>query len=376
MKVTLKILLAAAVVLLVYMCYKSVTGPIEYDDQKTIRDNAIIARLIEIRKAQIEYKNMYKTHAGSFDDLEKFLNTDKLPFLIKEGVLTDEQLEKGMTEAEAVKKGLIRRDTMWVLAKDTLLGKNYDVAAMRYVPAVPGEKITFKMDTATLKSGSGYEIKVFACEVPYKEYLRDMDAQLTYNLIDKAEKQGKFPGLRVGSLEEIGRSLSFLPEFFFAHEFLTWTYKRINVICVSPEYSLVPDNYWGDGKEGHLLDFCFSTLELHCLTDILKEQQAKLVFGVDEEVYEFCSRSLLHPFFSHYMTSPLTLWTKESSASLPRQMYVVIERKRMDVACYAQGKLLFVNSYPIDQSDDIVYYILYVWKQVGMDQERDQLHCF
>ena len=67
MKVTLKILLAAAVVLLVYMCYKSVTGPIEYDDQKTIRDNAIIARLIEIRKAQIEYKNMYKTHAGSFD---------------------------------------------------------------------------------------------------------------------------------------------------------------------------------------------------------------------------------------------------------------------------------------------------------------------
>lgn len=50
------------------------------------------------------------------------------------------------------------------------------------------------------------KIKVFACEVPYKEYLRDMDAQLTYNLIDKAEKQGKFPGLRVGSLEEINNN--------------------------------------------------------------------------------------------------------------------------------------------------------------------------
>ena len=98
---------------------------------------------------------------------------------------------------------------------------------------------------------------------------------------------------------EFDRAVSFissLKEFFFAHEFLTWTYKRINVICVSPEYSLVPDNYWGDGKEGRLLDFSFSTLELHCLTDTLKEQQAKLVFGVDEEVYEFCSRSLLHLF--------------------------------------------------------------------------------
>ena len=206
MKVTLKILLAVAVVLLAYMCYRSVMGPIEFDKTREQRENLIKARLIDIRKAQIEYKNIHKVHAANFDELSKFLKDEKLPFLIKEGVLTDEQLEKGMTEAEAVKKGLIRRDTMWVLAKDTLLGKNYDVAAMRYVPAVPGEKITFKMDTATLKSGSGYEIKVFACEVPYKEYLRDMDAQLTYNLIDKAEKQGKFPGLRVGSLEEINNN--------------------------------------------------------------------------------------------------------------------------------------------------------------------------
>ena len=206
MKVTLKILLAAAVVVLCYMCYRSVRTPMEYDDEKEARDNAIIARLVEIRKAQIEYKNMYKTHAGSFDDLEKFLNTDKLPFLIKEGELTDEQLEQGMTEQEAVKKGLIKRDTMWVLAKDTILGKGYDVSQMRYVPGVPGEKITFHMDTATLQSGSGYEIKVFACEVPFADYLRDMDAQLTYNNIDKAQKQGKYPGLRVGSLEEINNN--------------------------------------------------------------------------------------------------------------------------------------------------------------------------
>ena len=102
MKVTLKILLIVAVFLLGYMCYRSILNPIEYNDEKDLRDKAIIARLIEIRKAQIEYKNIYKTHAGSFDDLEKFLNTDKLPFLIKEGVLTDEQLEKGMTEKEAV----------------------------------------------------------------------------------------------------------------------------------------------------------------------------------------------------------------------------------------------------------------------------------
>ena len=62
------------------------------------------------------------------------------------------------------------------------------------------------MDTATLKSGSGYEIKVFVCEVPFDQYLNDLDPQLEFNLKDKAEKQGKYPGLRVGSLEEINNN--------------------------------------------------------------------------------------------------------------------------------------------------------------------------
>ena len=119
MKVTLKILLAVAVVLLAYMCYRSIMGPIEFKDEKDRRENLIKARLIDIRKAQIEYKNIHKVHAANFDELSKFLKDEKLPFLIKEGVLTDEQLEKGMTEKEAVKKGLIRRDTIWVTAVDT-----------------------------------------------------------------------------------------------------------------------------------------------------------------------------------------------------------------------------------------------------------------
>ena len=92
MKVTLKILLAVAVVLLAYMCYRSVMGPIEFDKTREQRENLIKARLIDIRKAQIEYKNIHKVHAANFDELSKFLKDEKLPFLIKEGLLTDEQL--------------------------------------------------------------------------------------------------------------------------------------------------------------------------------------------------------------------------------------------------------------------------------------------
>ncbi len=203
MKVTLKILLAVAVVLLAYMCYRSIMGPIEFKEEKDRRENLIKNRLIDIRKAQIEYKNLHNVHAANFDELSKFLKDEKLPFLIKEGVLTDEQLEKGMTEKEAVKKGLIRRDTVWVTAVDTLFGSNYNVDDMRNVP---GASVQFSMDTATITSGSGYTVKVFQCGVLYDDYLGDLNKQEVYNLKDKAEKMNKYPGLRVGSVEEINNN--------------------------------------------------------------------------------------------------------------------------------------------------------------------------
>ena len=203
MKVTLKILLAVAVVLLAYMCYRSIMGPIEFKDERDRRENLIKARLIDIRKAQIEYKNIHKVHAANFDELSKFLKDEKLPFLIKEGVLTDEQLEKGMTEKEAVKKGLIRRETVWVTAVDTLFGKGYNVDDLRNVP---GANVQFTMDTATLTSGSGYTVKVFQCGVLYDDYLGDLNKQEVYNLKDKASKMGKYAGLRVGSVEEINNN--------------------------------------------------------------------------------------------------------------------------------------------------------------------------
>lgn len=203
MKVTLKILLAVAVVLLAYMCYRSIMGPIEFKEEKDRRESLIKNRLIDIRKAQIEYKNLHKVHAANFDELSKFLKDEKLPFLIKEGVLTDEQLEKGMTEKEAVKKGLIRRDTVWVTAVDTLFGSSYNVDDMRNVP---GASVQFSMDTATITSGSGYTVKVFQCGVLYDDYLGDLNKQEVYNLKDKAEKMNKYPGLRVGSVQEINNN--------------------------------------------------------------------------------------------------------------------------------------------------------------------------
>lgn len=204
MKIVLRILLLVAIVVLAYMCVQSILTPINFEKQQKLRQTAIVERLVNIRDAQIGYKSVHGVYAGNFEELQKFLNEEKLPFLVKEGELTDEQLKEGMTEQEAVRKGIIVRDTNWVLAKDTLLGPDFDVASIGKVPGF--ENHSFLLDTATISSSSGYTVPVFEAAVPYDVYLGNLDPQLLYNLKDKMKKMNRYLGLRVGSVTEINNN--------------------------------------------------------------------------------------------------------------------------------------------------------------------------
>ena len=45
----------------------------------------------------------------------------------------------------------------------------------------------------------------------------------------------------------------------------------------------------------------------------------------------------------------------------------------MDMFAFDKGKLLLSNTFPCKQIPDKVYYMLYIWQQLGFSQEKDQL---
>ena len=55
MRLFFRILLIIAVGLSVYLCVDSILRPIHFNREKDIRFNAVIGRLIDIRKAQVEF---------------------------------------------------------------------------------------------------------------------------------------------------------------------------------------------------------------------------------------------------------------------------------------------------------------------------------
>ncbi|EPT32871.1 hypothetical protein [Phocaeicola abscessus] len=219
MKTVINVILALCTIGLVYVCYGSIMGPINFDKQKKMRDNHVIARLIDIRKAQLEYRTLHEgKYTASFDTLIDFVKTAKLPFVKKVGILTDDQLEKGMTEKKAIalinkaKKtgkwkeveaaGLkdFSRDTVWIAVTDTIFKKGFNPDSLRYVPFGNGAEFEMAVRSDTTKSGA--PLNLFQAQTPYDTYLSGLNAQELINLKDIQTKLGKYCGLRVGSIEE------------------------------------------------------------------------------------------------------------------------------------------------------------------------------
>ncbi len=218
MKTTIKILLAISIVVLGYMCISSVMTPIKFDQQKELREKEIIQRLVDIRKAELEFRDQKGGFTTSLDTLVMFLKSAKKKFVMKEGSLSDKQLESGLTEAQAaqivrrgskaeiIASGLegFRRDTIYGSVIEALFPNQYtaeDIDKIAIIPYSKNEKFEVKVNNTYFNS-SQIQIPLFEASAHYKTYLYDLNHQEMLNAIDMRTKLEKFPGLKVGSIEE------------------------------------------------------------------------------------------------------------------------------------------------------------------------------
>ena len=219
MKTVFNVILGLCALVLIYICYTSIMGPINFEKAKKHRDAAVIARLIDIRKAQQEYRTLHQgAYTDNFDSLIDFVKTAKLPFIMKVGTLTDDQLNTGMTEKKAMdiinkakrtnkwdeveKEGLqnFRRDTMWVAVMDTIFAKGFNPDSLPYVPYGNGAKFELAIRKDTTKAGA--PLNLFQAQVGYDVYLKGLNEQELINLKDMQSKLGKYCGLSVGDIEQ------------------------------------------------------------------------------------------------------------------------------------------------------------------------------
>lgn len=214
MKKVINAVLAVCALGLLFICIRSIRDTQNFDAEVASREAVVKARLIEIRYAEEAYKAQHDgVYCSDWNELINFVKNGKLPVIKKQGVLSDEQLEKGLTEASAAaivnsgdekaikENGLedFRRDTIWTSLIDSLYGENFVADSMRYIPFSQGD--TFEIIAVPNTTRSGSIIQVMECNAPDSCFLKGMGKQgkrLIYNRQEDADAKGAYAGLKIG----------------------------------------------------------------------------------------------------------------------------------------------------------------------------------
>lgn len=208
-KLIIQIILAGIIIFLGYQCYNSIMIPQRFTELKKARYDRIIQRLKDIRTAQDAYKGVYGRYTGSFDSLIHFIKFDSVKVVRSIGSLSDDDLEKGVTEAQAIKEGKIIRDTIKVSALENVFSADYPIDDLRYVPFTK-RKHQFTMGASSVITDSGVEVPIFSAWVSNMKIFEDVRDKYNDQLLEEngeRERLKKFPGLKVGDLKEANNNV-------------------------------------------------------------------------------------------------------------------------------------------------------------------------
>ena len=231
--------LSIAAVVMAYFCVTSVTTPIKFENTRAEREVAVIKNLVDLRTAEVEYHHQNGRFTANHDSLLAFLKTAPKKEVLKEGSLTDKQLEAGLTEHKAVKilneakkkalkknqfedndalyayiwendkdvvsNGLagFRRDTIELNMIQALYKGEYDEKSIDRIVEIPysnGKRFEIEVNN-DYKTSQGIRVPLFEARAPFESYLSDLNEQELVNLIDRETKLEHYAGLNVRDID-------------------------------------------------------------------------------------------------------------------------------------------------------------------------------
>ena len=199
LSIVINILLFAIIVVLALQVVKSIQAPIKFNNEQKARETKVVERLIDIRNAEVLYKNATSQYTNSFDTLIKFCQTAEIPIVKIVPDPTDTTFTRTINDTIG-----------FVKVMDSLRGKrdNFNINDIKWLPFSQPQH-QYELEAGTIER-NGIKIPVFEARTPYEVYLAtpgDAFSEKEWNQRRdnaKAEKESinRYAGLKVGSMEE------------------------------------------------------------------------------------------------------------------------------------------------------------------------------
>ena len=218
LKITLEIVLAAVIVLLVWLTVKSIQKPVKFNNEVAARSQVAIQRLKDIRTLQVAFKSENGRFSPTIDSLKLFYETGKMNIIMQIGSMDDSiavanteaikkankklkpaELTAKLQQAYANGQKVVFSTVTAIPVKDTLFNNRPDfcIDSLAFIPFSGGEPVQME---AAIKTVSGVQVPLFEARMPYKALLLGMDNQLRINLDADCRDRNRYEGLQVGSV--------------------------------------------------------------------------------------------------------------------------------------------------------------------------------
>ncbi len=165
-----------------------------------------------------------------------------------------------------------------------------------------------------------------------------------------------------------------IKKMFAAIKELSYPYQHTNILIDTERFTTIPFELFEDEHTDDLFHHNFQQDDNEIiLCNILGKSNIALLFGIDKHAHQALIEHLGQArFFA--CTSPLTEhFTRLSQEGNCRKLFANIFPGKMDIYAFDKGKPLLINSFRCKTESDQVYYLLFIWQQLGFNQENDQL---
>ncbi|MDL2256998.1 DUF3822 family protein [Bacteroidales bacterium OttesenSCG-928-I14] len=171
-------------------------------------------------------------------------------------------------------------------------------------------------------------------------------------------------------------ALASFREFFFDNEFLSLPFRKIYIINFTSRFSYIPTLMFEEKDDTMYMEFLLgkSKQKSKLLNQSLPAMSMTIIHEMEEDTYEFIQRSFINPKYIHH-SSPLISYFRDRVRLVNAgRMLVNLSTQGIDVLCFSREDFVLGNHFEFTQKEDAVYYILFTWKQLKFDQEKDFLY--
>jgi len=150
--------------------------------------------------------------------------------------------------------------------------------------------------------------------------------------------------------------------------------QRVQVMMCS-DVLIVPADYYDARSATEMYLHSFPGAEGHIIeSTVLPYLNSVALFSVNKD-----TNTVLTDHFQEvkYLPAASPVWRqlhKRAATGHHDKLFAYFTEDKVHLMSFVNNRFKFHNVYPLTGVKDSVYFILYVWKLLGLDQQKDELH--